>query len=136
MVVLVSASSSNFTGQGILQQLGIQGLPDRGPIHNLPIFSVTGFASDNINLLDPVNDGHSQIADNLSWIRGRHSMKFGLEMVNFFVNRYMPNTSGIQVFGSFAFTGKFTGYAYADFLLGPRHRHPPGALPRPVQPLP
>ena len=43
MVVLVSASSSNFTGQGILQQLGIQGLPDRGPINNLPIFSVTGF---------------------------------------------------------------------------------------------
>ena len=30
----------------------------------------------------------------------------------------MPNTSGIQVFGSFAFTGKFTGNAYADFLLG------------------
>jgi hypothetical protein len=39
-------------------------------------------------------------------------------MVNFFVNRSMPNTSGIQVFGSFAFTGKFTGNAYADFLLG------------------
>ena len=30
----------------------------------------------------------------------------------------MPNTSGIQIFGSYAFTGKFTGNAYADFLLG------------------
>ena len=116
--VLVSASSSNFTGDGVLQQLGIQGLPARGPINNLPIFSVTGFASDNINLLNPVNDGHAQLADNLSWVHGRHAMKFGLEHVNFFVNRYMPNTSGIQVFGSFAFTGKFTGNAYADFLLG------------------
>jgi hypothetical protein len=118
VVVLVSASSSNFTGQGFMQQIGIQGLPDRGPIHNLPIFAVTGFASDNINLLNPVNDGHAQLADNLSWIRGRHSMKFGAEHVNFFVNRYMPNTSGIPVFGSYAFTGKFTGNAYADFLLG------------------
>ena len=92
--------------------------PDRGPINNLPIFSVTGFSSDNINLLNPVNDGHAQFADNLSWVHGRHSMKFGVEHVNLFVNRYMPNTSGIQVFGSFAFTDKFTGNAYADFLLG------------------
>jgi hypothetical protein len=118
VVILVSASSSNFTGDSVLQQLGIQGLPPRGPINNLPIFSVSGFASDNINLLNPVNDGHAQLADNLSWVHGRHAMKFGLETVNFFVNRYMPNTSGIQVFGSFAFTGKFTGNAYADFLLG------------------
>jgi hypothetical protein len=118
VVILVSASSSNFTGQGFMQQIGIQGLPDRGPIHNLPIFSVSGFASDNINLLNPVNDGHAQLADNLSWIHGRHTMKFGAEHVNFFVNRYMPNTSGIQVFGAYAFTGKFTGNAYADFLLG------------------
>ena len=118
VVILVSASSSNFLGQSVMQQIGIQGLPDRGPIHNLPIFSVSGFASDNINLLNPVNDGHAQLADNLSWVRGRHSMKFGFEYVNFFVNRYMPNTSGIQVFGSFSFTNKFTGQPYADFLLG------------------
>ncbi len=118
VVILVSASSSNFTGQSAVQQIGIQGLPDRGPIHNLPIFSVSGFSSNNINLLNPVNDGHAQLADNLSWIRGRHSLKFGVEYVNFFVNRYMPNTSGIQVFGSYAFTGKFSGNAYADFLLG------------------
>src|SRR4029077_13603363 len=36
VVVLVSASSSNFTGQGFMQQIGIQELPDRGSIHNLP----------------------------------------------------------------------------------------------------
>ncbi|MCU1232561.1 MAG: Cna domain protein [Candidatus Solibacter sp.] len=118
VVILVSASSSNFLGQDYMNKIGISGLPDRGPIHNLPIFSVSGFASDNINLLNPVNDGHAQLADNLSWVKGRHSMKFGLEHVNFFVNRYMPNTSGIPVFGSYAFTGKFTGNAYADFLLG------------------
>ena len=118
VVVLVSASSSNFTGDGVLEQLGIQGMPARGPIHNLPYFNVSGFSGDNINLLNPVNDGHAQLADNLSWVHGRHSMKFGAEQVNFFVNRYMANTSGIQTFGSFAFTGKFTGNAYADFLLG------------------
>ena len=118
VVILVSASNGNFTGDAILQELGIAGLPLRGPINNQPIFSVTGLSSNNINLLNPVNDGHAQVADNLSWVRGRHSMKFGVEHVNFFVNRYMPNTSGIQVFGSFSFTNKFTGQPYADFLLG------------------
>jgi hypothetical protein len=118
VVVLVSASSSNFLGQDYMNKIGISGLPDRGPIHNLPYINITGFAGDNINLLNPVNDGHAQLADNLSWVRGRHTMKFGFEHVNFFVNRYMPNTSGIQVFGAYAFTGKFTGNAYADFLLG------------------
>ena len=118
VVILVSASSSNFLGQDYMNKIGISGLPDRGPIHNLPYINITGFAGDNINLLNPVNDGHAQLADNLSWVRGRHSMKFGFEYVNFFVNRYMPNTSGIQTFGAYAFTGKFTGNAYADFLLG------------------
>jgi len=118
LVILVSASSANFTGQNLLQQMGISGLPNFGPINNLPIFSISGFSGDTINLLNPVNDGHVQLADNLSWVRGRHTMKFGIEQTDWFVNRWMPNTSGNPVFGSFSFTGKFTGNAYADFLLG------------------
>ena len=118
VVILVSASGANFTGQNLLQQIGIQGLPDRGPINNLPIFSISGLSGDTINLLNPVNDGHVQLADNLSWVHGRHSVKFGLEETNWFANRWMPNSSGNPVFGSFSFTGKFTGNAYADFLLG------------------
>ena len=118
VVILVSASGANFTGQDLLQQIGISGLPARPPINNLPIFSISGISGNTINLLNPVNDGHAQFADNLSWVRGRHSMKFGLEQTDWFVNRWMPNTSGNPVFGSFSFTGKFTGNAYADFLLG------------------
>ena len=119
VVILVSASSANFTGQNLLAQIGIQGLPDRGGVHNIPFFNITGISPNNINLLNPVNDGHAQFADNLSWVHGRHSMKFGLEQVDFFVNRYMPNTSGNPIFGSYTFSGtKFTGNPYADFLLG------------------
>ena len=118
VVILVSGSSANFNGQQVLSQIGIQGLPNYGHIDNLPIFSIAGLSGDTINLLNPVNDGHAQLADNLSWVRGRHTMKFGLEFVPFFVNRYMPNTSGTPVFGSYSFTNKFSGQAYADFLLG------------------
>lgn len=117
-VVLVSASSADFNGQSALQQVGISGLPDRGPINSLPFFSISGFSNNNINLLSPVNDGHAQLADNLTWIVGRHTMKFGAEETQWFVNRYMPNNSGNPIFGSYSFTGTFSGNAYADFLLG------------------
>jgi len=118
VVILVSASSANFTGQSVMGQLGIAGLPDRGSVNSLPFFSISGFSNNNINLLSPVNDGHAQLADNLSRVAGRHSMKFGVEQIDWFVNRYMPNNSGNPIFGSYSFTGKFTGNAYADFLLG------------------
>jgi hypothetical protein len=118
VVILVSASTADFKGQSLMSQIGIQGLPDRGPITSLPFFSISGISNNNINLLNPVNDGHAQFADNLSWVHGRHSMKFGVEQIDWFVNRYMPNTSGNPIFGSYAFTTKFTGNAYADFLLG------------------
>ncbi len=118
LVILVSASTADFNGQNYLSQIGINGLPNRGPVNSLPFFSISGFSNNNINLLSPVNDGHSQFADNLSWVHGRHTMKFGVEEIDWFVNRYMPNNSGNPIFGSYSFTGKFTGNAYADFLLG------------------
>jgi outer membrane receptor protein involved in Fe transport len=55
-----------------------------------------------------------QFANDFTWIRGDHSMKFGVDlrkehMFIAFVNR--PN-------GDFTFNGVFTGNAAADFLLG------------------
>ncbi len=55
-----------------------------------------------------------QAADDLTWIAGRHSLKFGVdvrrEAMNIaFINR--PN-------GDLTFNGGFTGNAAADFLLG------------------
>jgi outer membrane receptor protein involved in Fe transport len=55
-----------------------------------------------------------QFTDEFSWLRGDHSLKFGLdwreeEMFIAFINR--PN-------GDYAFDGRFTGNAAADFMLG------------------
>ena len=55
------------------------------------------------------------VADDLTWVAGRHSMKFGGELRRdqikvAFINR--PN-------GDFTFSGtQYTGNAAADFLLG------------------
>jgi len=55
-----------------------------------------------------------QVADDITWITGRHSLKFGVdirrEAMNIaFINR--PN-------GDLTFSGGITGNAAADFLLG------------------
>lgn len=118
LVILVSESGGSLNGQEVMDQLGIAGLPSRGRTSSLPYFNIAGVTADSINLLNPVNDGHAQFADNLSWIKGRHSMKFGVEEIEWFDNRFQPNSSGNPILGTYTFTTRFTGNAYADFLLG------------------
>jgi hypothetical protein len=118
VVILVSASSGELNGQGLMDQIGIQGLPNRGTTSSQPYFNISGITANSINLLNPVNDGHAQFADNLSWIHGRHSMKFGAEEVSWFDNRFQPNSSGNPILGTYTFSTRFTNNAYADFLMG------------------
>ena len=116
VLVLVSQSDANIRGQQLLDQFGITGLPSRTGIKGVPNISITGLTTATQSLLNPVNDGHTQLSDNLSWIKGRHQMKFGANYVDWFVNRYLTTNAGL--FGNFSFQGRFTGNAYADFLLG------------------
>jgi hypothetical protein len=116
VVILIGNSDNPLKGQALLDQAGVAGLPSRGNLNGLPFVNITGLSSVSESLLNPVNDGHAQIADNLTWIRGRHTMKFGGEVVGWFVNRYLAVQGGL--FGTFNFTNKFTGNPYADFLLG------------------
>ncbi|MCC6861452.1 MAG: TonB-dependent receptor [Bryobacterales bacterium] len=116
VVILVSESDADLKGQALLDQIGIQGLPSRGGLKGIPNFNITGITTVTQTLLNPVNDGHWQLADNLSWVSGRHSMKFGAEVVDWFVNRHLPTERNL--FGNYVFNPRFTGNAYADFLLG------------------
>lgn len=116
LVVLVSQSDADLKGQALLDQLGIQGLPSRAGIKGIPNFGITGFSNVTQSLLNPVNDGHWQVADNITWVTGKHSFKVGGEYVNWFVNRYL--TTNAALFGNYSFSTRYTGNAYADFLLG------------------
>ncbi len=115
-VMLSSKSDSDVKGQALLDEFGIQGLPPRVGINGVPNVAITGYSSVTQRLLNPVNDGHWQASDNVSWIRGKHSIKFGGEVVHWLLNRYMPVEAA--VFGSFSVTNRYTGDAYADFLMG------------------
>lgn len=92
-------------------------VPNLNPLAvGLPSIGISGF----VTLGDPqqpfVQRGNDvwQVNDDFTWLSGRHSFKFGVDvrrehMLIAFINR--PN-------GDYVFNGIFTGNAAADFLLG------------------
>jgi hypothetical protein len=63
-------------------------------------------------------------ADDLSILKGKHTMKMGAQFIRYQQNNYYPGNDGAE--GTQAYTGQFTsigtanqaGYAGADFVLG------------------
>jgi hypothetical protein len=107
-----------------IESLGIMGMNVGGPNgHPLkasesgfPIIGISGYlglgddqASSNLD-----NSRTYQWVDNLSLIRGAHSMKMGVDA------RHLADeaTTNNWPFGSLSFTGDITGNAAADYLLG------------------
>jgi len=115
-----SPSSSNYSvkGQSILQGAGIHGIGLDLP--GTPRIDITGFSgmwggsgggwfTSNIN----VNTRY-QIIDNFTILLGRHTIKTGADLRRLDGKSY---TAGGWS-GTYEFTGRFTGYSWADFLLG------------------
>jgi hypothetical protein len=124
-------------GTNLDAQYGIQGAPDYPEVHGLPTFTISG-----LNTLGTTGPGtlplsttgsgnlpldkqgrNIQFLDNLSWVKGRHTLKFGLDIEQ--VTLYANVT--LQARPVFDFTGVYTqnpqsrsgtGSAFADFLLG------------------
>jgi len=87
---------------------------DVTPIINLNAGGKTGSRYDP-NWNPWVNAANSyQVRDDLSWTKGAHQVKFGGGWLNF--RKLQPLQVSAE--GSFGFGGNFTGYDFADFLLG------------------
>jgi len=84
-------------------KLGIKGVPDEA----FPQFNVTGFlglgSGTQRRLSTPIQ--HQQFVENLSWVRGRHSLKFGGEARHSRIRDTMRNLMS----GSFSFNTLSTG---------------------------
>lgn len=104
----------HLIGSDIISQVGIQGIPTVG-LHNVPVFNVTGLTSTNQLSHNLGLDTNEQLTDNLSWTHGPHSLKFGLDVIRDQIpGGGIPNS----VYGIYNFTGAYSGFAYADLLLG------------------
>jgi hypothetical protein len=94
------------------------GVPTTG-VKTGPYFNITGVTAWNPDAQSNNYQDNPQTTlqwlDNLSWTRGRHFMKFGFDAVR---DRFNGNNIGAIVYGQYDFTGAYTGFGYADFLLG------------------
>jgi hypothetical protein len=110
----------------VVSQIGIPGQKGGLPITwGIPFvgFSGTGFTGIGDSTEGPfVNDNNTlQLVEKLSWVHGKHALRFGFEY-----NRQNYNQFGNQFSrGSFTFQPNTTrsatgtgGYAFAEFLLG------------------
>jgi Carboxypeptidase regulatory-like domain len=111
-------------GATAISTLGLQGLDisDHATAGAFPIFNFSDDAG-NYSSIGRDKDGTTksttiQFADNLTWIRGRHTMKFGADVRRVgYVD--LESFGGADDFGAFTFDqGIFTGNAFANLLLG------------------
>ena len=117
-------------GEQIVQGLGITGLPGSpanglGGVSNFGIASFLGGATSPGHPRD-IKNHTLELGDNINWLKGEHSFKFGFEFIRMDYEDQITFLTGDE-FGDFFFDGSITAgatgvadsaHAFADFLLG------------------
>ncbi|MBI4891215.1 MAG: TonB-dependent receptor [Acidobacteria bacterium] len=112
-----SASIFNFDGQAFTNSLGLNDISKDIFFNGLP-----NFAPDLYTAFNKGRPGYSisnnlQFIDNLTWVKGKHTFKFGGDIRNLRARSDLGFTTGNN-YGDFGFGPAFSGYGFADFLLG------------------
>jgi len=119
---LATDSSLPFSGASVVANLGLTGLDlsHAGDNSGFPGFNFstgTGFSSIVHGEVGPSHSRTLQYTDNITWIKGKHTAKFGVDWRRVSYAR-INNFGGGDEFGSMAFRGHFSGNALGDLLLG------------------
>jgi hypothetical protein len=104
-------------GATAVQEMGLTNMPaDLPKVGAIPRVQITNFQQ--ITQINHQRGAEviSQWQDNLSVIRGRHTLKFGGEIWRNYGSDYAVSPS--LAYGAVNFTGNYSGYSYADFMLG------------------
>lgn len=115
-----SSSSNQTLATQTISQLGFTGIPDPPPGSGSPSFSITGFQAASFGASSISKGKNLQLIDNLTWVRGRHTLKFGGDyrhMTALFSNVFASSRAGTYSFNN-SVTSSIIGNAYAAFLLG------------------
>ena len=110
----------------VSQEFGIPGVPYSPGYGGLPFFDIEDLTQFGSSLYLPTVESQDifQIVDGLSWVKGRHSLKFGAELRPIVD---VPWSQPPEARGAFGFNGNATrdpnnlsntGLGTADFLLG------------------
>lgn len=110
---------------GWAEQLGIQNTSPAG----FPIFTFSGnqyqggtIAQIGAGDVYPGANGSWVVTDDVTWIRGKHTLRMGYQYTKYYYNERNPQGSGSFAFNpqqtDFPGQSTSTGHAFASFLLG------------------
>lgn len=107
-------------GNQLVKDLGLQGLgsnlPDISGIFNLSFSGIGLTGLTQAKWQDPrYRILTTQFQDQLSWFHGRHNLKLGIDITRASESEQSADNN---LFGNASFSNRFTGFPYADFLLG------------------
>jgi hypothetical protein len=115
-----NAYHSPIDGTEVVKKIGLEGLASNvvSP-WGMPYMyfdNFTSLASDDNDLAGDYLERTYQAGDSLTWIHGGHTLKAGTDIRRNLGSQY-PIESYLA-FGVYTFAGEYTGFDYADFLLG------------------
>ena len=100
----------------VIKNLGIGVFDPQPAAWGMPGITITGFSGFGTSVQGPwiINDHTFQWSDNVSWIHGKHSIKFGAE-----IRRNRFNEIGTQdARAALTVQNQATGYGFSDYMLG------------------
>ncbi len=112
-----SATTYHFDGRKIVGELGLQNLPPL-TYNGLPAFNFSQGTSSFGKGKPGFSFSHFyQWNDNFTWVRNRHTFKFGGDLRRIRAQSALSFIS-TDNYGQFNFDGRFSGRDVADFLIG------------------
>jgi hypothetical protein len=135
---LIYGPENSLSGETFTNKLGLQGLQDLSAVNGMPELSFSNFSSFDPGTLNNAYVQNTHVfSDALTWSRGHHDFKFGVE-----IRRYKyEGPNGSPQYGDFSFSlngqgsGLFTGVDFGDFLAGIPNQTSYGIVTRDVNAL-
>lgn len=112
-----NGSVFNFDGRSFTNSLNLKDIQRDIFFNALPNFSIDRFTSFSKGRPGFSESWNLQFIDNMTWIKGRHTFKWGADIRRLRAVTNLGFTTGDN-YGDYAFSGNFTGHPFADFLLG------------------
>ncbi|HZY61143.1 MAG TPA: carboxypeptidase-like regulatory domain-containing protein [Edaphobacter sp.] len=113
-----SGNTNPFNGKAFTDSSGLVGLQNLfyNGLSELDFSYLTNLDADRLNSISKSRT--FVYTDSLSWIKGRHTMKFGVDIRH--IEAITPlGFSGADNYGTFDYSSaQFTGQEFADFLIG------------------
>ncbi len=106
-----------FDGRAFANSLNLKDIQKDIFFNALPNFAIDRFTAFAKGRPGRSKSWNTQFIDNLTWIKGRHTFKFGGDIRKLRAETNLGFTTGDN-YGDYSFNGNFTGSSWGDFLYG------------------